>query len=368
MGGGIILLVPSITDLPFSDTTRRSPSDAGPRELGGCAARCAARGRTGAIITIRAGELWLRKRAIANDGCTANLLLVLLTLVFPPALIAWTGASAAKAVSKVASLFLAAIPVALTCPVALICTGVAGIIAHVRQKRPGGCSLDAAFVSSDRTLLATRLPSAMPAIRYCCLSLLAAYALLAAAGCANKTASDSTGFTAQELEQEVFRADSINRDVPYVPTSMNVVDNMLELAGVTNDDVVYDLGSGDGRIVIRAAEKYGARGVGIEIDKELVEEARQNADSAGVADRVTFRQGDLFDADIGEATVVTLYLLPTINLRLRPKLFEELAPGTRVVSHDFDMDEWEHEERIEVGSSAIYFWTIPEEVPTGLQQ
>jgi len=208
----------------------------------------------------------------------------------------------------------------------------------------------------------------MPAIRYCCLSLLAAYALLAAAGCANKTTSDSTGFTAQELEQEVFRADSINRDVPYVPTSMNVVDSMLELAGVTNDDVVYDLGSGDGRIVIRAAEKYGARGVGIEIDEELVEEARQNADSAGVADRVTFRQGDLFDADIGEATVVTLYLLPTINLRLRPKLFEELAPGTRVVSHDFDMDEWEHEERIEVGSSAIYFWTIPEEVPAGLQQ
>jgi SAM-dependent methyltransferase len=166
----------------------------------------------------------------------------------------------------------------------------------------------------------------------------------------------------------VFRADSINRDVPYVPTSMNVVDGMLELAGVTDDDVVYDLGSGDGRIVIRAAEKYGARGVGIEIDEELVEEARQNADSAGVADRVTFQQGDLFDADISEATVVTLYLLPTINLRLRPKLFEELAPGTRVVSHDFDMDEWEHDERIEVGSSALYFWRIPEEAPTHLQQ
>jgi SAM-dependent methyltransferase len=208
----------------------------------------------------------------------------------------------------------------------------------------------------------------MPALRYCCLPLLAACALLAVAGCANKTTSDSTGFTAQELEQEVFRADSINRDVPYVPTSMNVVDGMLELARVADDDVVYDLGSGDGRIVIRAAEKYGARGVGIEIDEELVEEARQNADSAGVADRVTFQQGDLFDADISEATVVTLYLLPTINLRLRPKLFEELAPGTRVVSHDFDMDEWEHDERIEVGSSALYFWRIPEEVPTHLQQ
>jgi len=166
----------------------------------------------------------------------------------------------------------------------------------------------------------------------------------------------------------VFRADSINRDVPYVPTSMTVVDSMLGLTEVTDDDVVYDLGSGDGRIVIRAAEQFGARGVGIEIDGDLVEEARQKADSAGVADRVTFRQGDLFDADISEATVVTLYLLPTINLRLRPKLFEELAPGTRVVSHDFDMDEWEHEERIEVGNSAIYFWTIPDEVPEHLRQ
>ena len=207
----------------------------------------------------------------------------------------------------------------------------------------------------------------MRSIRFCCVVLFAASVITFNVGCGGET-SDSTGLTAEELEQEVFRADSINRDVPYVPTSMNVVDRMLELAEVTEDDIVYDLGSGDGRIVIRAAEKYGAQGVGIEIDGDLVEEARQNADSAGVADRVAFRQGDLFDADISEATVVTLYLLPTINLRLRPKLFEELAPGTRVVSHDFDMDEWEHEQRVEVGNSAIYFWTIPDEVPERLQE
>jgi SAM-dependent methyltransferase len=209
----------------------------------------------------------------------------------------------------------------------------------------------------------------MLVLRWLCRSLLLVLIAVLGVGCGGSDAPEraSSGLSPDELEQEIFRADSINRDVPYVPTSMNVVDSMLELAEVTADDVVYDLGSGDGRIVIRAAEKYGARGVGIEIDDELVEEARQNADSAGVADRVTFRQGDLFDADISEATVVTLYLLPTINLRLRPKLFEELAPGTRVVSHDFSMDEWEHEERIEVGSSAIYFWTIPDAVPAHLQ-
>lgn len=191
--------------------------------------------------------------------------------------------------------------------------------------------------------------------------------LALSAGCGDDP-PESSGLSPQELEQEVFQADSMNRDVPYVPTSMPVVDRMLELAEVTSDDIVYDLGSGDGRIVIRAAEMYGARGVGIEIDEELVEEARQNADSAGVADLVSFQQGDLFDADISEATVVTLYLLPTVNLRLRPKLFEELEPGTRIVSHDFDMDEWRHEQRVEVGGDVIYRWTIPEEVPANLQE
>jgi len=178
----------------------------------------------------------------------------------------------------------------------------------------------------------------------------------------------SSGLTPEELEREVRRADSLNRDVPYVPTSMPVVDRMLELAEVTADDVVYDLGSGDGRIPIRAAQQYGARGVGIEIDEALVEEARQKADSAGVADRVTFRHEDLFNASISEATVVTLYLLPTINLRVRAKLFEELAPGARVVSHDFAMGDWPHEERVEIDGATLYRWTMPEERPARLQQ
>ncbi len=161
--------------------------------------------------------------------------------------------------------------------------------------------------------------------------------------------------------------ESQNSDVPYVPTPKPVVDRMLEMADVDENDVVYDLGSGDGRIVIRAARKYGARGVGIEIDSDLVEEARKNAQEAGVSNLVEFRQGDLFEADISEATAVTLYLLPSVNKELRPKLFEELAPGTPVVSHDFDMDEWESEKRVEMDSDTVYRWTIPEEIPDHLE-
>ncbi len=157
-------------------------------------------------------------------------------------------------------------------------------------------------------------------------------------------------------------------DVPYVPTSKSVVSRMLKLAEVDESDIVYDLGSGDGRIVIQAAKKYGAHGVGIEIDPDLVAEARQNAQSAGVADLVEFRQGDLFEADISEATVVTLYLLPSVNQKLRPKLFEELAPGTPVVSHDFDMGKWAPEETVEMDGDTIYRWTIPEEIPNHLKE
>ncbi|MFB6278627.1 MAG: cyclopropane-fatty-acyl-phospholipid synthase family protein [Salinibacter sp.] len=156
-------------------------------------------------------------------------------------------------------------------------------------------------------------------------------------------------------------------DVPYVPTPEPVVDRMLELADVGPDDVVYDLGSGDGRIVIRAARKYGARGVGIEIDPELVKEARQNAKNAGVSDLVEFRQGDLFKADFSDATAVTLYLLPSVNQKLRPMLFEQLAPGTPVVSHDFDMGKWSPERTVDVSGDTIYRWTIPEEVPDHLK-
>lgn len=184
------------------------------------------------------------------------------------------------------------------------------------------------------------------------------------AGCAQKT---DTTQTAQSEMQEQSSSDQ-EADVPYVPTPQRVVDRMLEMANVTEDDVVYDLGSGDGRIVITAAKTYGARGVGIEIDPERIKEARKNAEEAGVSDLVEFRQGDLFKADISEATVVTLYLLPSVNLRLRPKLFEELEPGTPVVSHDFDMDEWEPEQTVEMNGDTIYLWTIPEEVPEHLRE
>ncbi|CDM65346.1 SAM-dependent methyltransferase [Pyrinomonas methylaliphatogenes] len=148
-------------------------------------------------------------------------------------------------------------------------------------------------------------------------------------------------------------------DVPYVPTPPEVVDAMLRLAAVTKDDVVYDLGCGDGRIVIAAAKKYGARGVGVDIDPQRIREANENARKEGVADRVRFVQQDLFQTDIHDATVVTLYLLPDVNMRLRPKLWRELRPGARVVSHAFTMGDWEPEKTIDVNGRMIYLWTIP---------
>ena len=150
-------------------------------------------------------------------------------------------------------------------------------------------------------------------------------------------------------------------DVPYVPTPQSVVDAMLNMAAVNKNDVVYDLGCGDGRIVITAAKKYGARGVGIDIDPERIKEANANAKEAGVSDRVKFIEQDLFLTDFREASVVTLYLLPDINLKLRPKLLSELKPGTRVVSHAFDMGDWKPDKSVSVDSyRTIYFWVIPE--------
>ena len=135
---------------------------------------------------------------------------------------------------------------------------------------------------------------------------------------------------------------------------------MLELAQVKRDDVVYDLGSGDGRIVITAAKKYGARGVGIELDPALVKKATENAAAAGVSDRVRFVTQDLFTADISQASVVTLYLLQSINERLRPKLVRELKPGTRIVSHVFNMGpEWAPERTVSVERDRIFLWSIP---------
>jgi len=148
-------------------------------------------------------------------------------------------------------------------------------------------------------------------------------------------------------------------DVIFVPTPPDVVDAMLKLAKVTSSDVVYDLGSGDGRIPIAAAKMYGARGVGIDIDPERVREATGNARTSGVADKVTFLAADLFTADISPATVVTLYLLPSLNLKLASKLMSDLKPGTRIVSHAFDMGDWKPQQKQMVSGRPIYLWTIP---------
>lgn len=182
-------------------------------------------------------------------------------------------------------------------------------------------------------------------------------------------AQDRDSLQKREVERlEAAPADTTDKDAPYVPTSQETVERMLEMAGVSEDDVVYDLGSGDGRIPITAAKKFGARGVGIEIDPGLVAKARANAKSAGVSDRVEFRQGDLFEADLSEATVVALYLWPEMNIKLRPKLLQELDPGDRVVSHEFWMGEWDPDATEEEGIDTIYLWTIPEEVPEELLQ
>jgi ribosomal protein L11 methylase PrmA len=165
------------------------------------------------------------------------------------------------------------------------------------------------------------------------------------------------------VEEERPQTQGEEAAVPYVTTPPAVVDAMLSMAGVTESDVVYDLGSGDGRIPIRAATEFGARGVGIEIKPALVEKARARARAAGVEDQVEFRRQDLFEADISAATVVTLYLLPEINLKLRPKLFRALAPGTWVVSHGFDMGAWTPLATKEVQGRRLYLWRIPEEPP-----
>ncbi|HEY9282484.1 MAG TPA: 50S ribosomal protein L11 methyltransferase [Pyrinomonadaceae bacterium] len=163
---------------------------------------------------------------------------------------------------------------------------------------------------------------------------------------------------AQEPQQEV------KRDVPYVPTPQEVVDEMLRMANVGKDDVVYDLGCGDGRLVITAVKKFGAkRGVGVDIDPQRIKESNANAQAAGVGDRVKFVVQDLFKTDIKEASVVTLYLLPDVNLRLRPVLWRDLKPGTRVVSHAFDMGDWQPEKTTSVEGRMIYFWTIPKQPP-----
>jgi SAM-dependent methyltransferase len=147
--------------------------------------------------------------------------------------------------------------------------------------------------------------------------------------------------------------------VPYVPTTPAIVDAMLKLASVSSTDVVYDLGCGDGRIVIAAAKQYGARGVGVDIDPDRITEARANAKAAGVEHLVTFRVEDLFVTDIKDATVVALYLLPSVNRRLIPKLRSDLKRGARVVSNSFDMGtEWPADQRVPIDNTAIFLWKI----------
>ena len=163
-------------------------------------------------------------------------------------------------------------------------------------------------------------------------------------------------------------AEHSQSDVPFIPTPPNVVDAMLKIAGVGARDFVIDLGSGDGRILIAAAKKHGARGFGVDIDGALVNTARQDAQREGVADRVQFLEENLFITELGRATVLTMYLYPRVMAQLMPRLFTELAPGTRVVSHEFEMEGWQPDARVTVPvpgkpygppSSEVYLWIIP---------
>lgn len=159
-------------------------------------------------------------------------------------------------------------------------------------------------------------------------------------------------------------AGPVKLDVIFVATDLEIVKAMLTLAGVTRDDVVYDLGCGDGRIVIAAAKEFGARGVGVDLDPERIREARAHAARAGVGDRATFRVEDLFDADIRDATVVTLFLSPELNARLRPKLVSELRPGTRIVSHRYGIADWVPERTLTVTvletRNWVFLWRVPD--------
>jgi precorrin-6B methylase 2 len=165
---------------------------------------------------------------------------------------------------------------------------------------------------------------------------------------------------ALSFAQQTPQAPLRQPDVIYVPTPPEVVTAMLKVAKVGKNDIVYDLGSGDGRIVIAAVKEFGAaRGTGIDINPVRITEANENAQKAGVTDRVRFLNQDLFETNLSEATVVTLYLLPSLNLKLMPKLMAELKPGTRIVSHSFDMGDWKPEQSLDVNGRMVYFWTIP---------
>ncbi|MFN4088636.1 MAG: methyltransferase domain-containing protein [Alphaproteobacteria bacterium] len=156
------------------------------------------------------------------------------------------------------------------------------------------------------------------------------------------------------------------RDVPYVPTPQEAVTKMLQMADVQPDDLVYDLGSGDGRIVITAVRDFGVkRAIGIDIDPQRIDESYENARKAGVTDRVEFKEANIFEEDFSEADVITMYLLSTVNLRLRPRLLDELRPGTRLVSHQFTMDDWKPDAQATAAGRPLYFWVVPAKVEGG---
>ena len=210
----------------------------------------------------------------------------------------------------------------------------------------------------------------------CLLGVLCLMVALPLVGAAqNPPATPDTLPPGQELPGSVIPAetDTTDKDAPYVATDQRIVRRMLEVADVSEDDVVYDLGSGDGRIPLTAATEYGARGVGVEIDPDLVAKSRAKAKAAGVTDRVEFRQQDLFETTLGDATVVALYLWPEINVKLRPKLLRQLDPGDRIVSHDFRMGEWEPDRVVDAGQdktgmATIYLWVVPEDPPDELMR
>lgn len=151
-------------------------------------------------------------------------------------------------------------------------------------------------------------------------------------------------------------------DVPYVPTPTEVVEKMLELVKPTATDYLIDLGCGDGRIPVTAAKKFGTTGFGIDLNPQRIKEAKENAEQNKVTDKVTFVEGDLFKQDISKATILTLYLLPSVNLKLRPIILDTLKPGTRVVSHDFSMDDWQPDQLEKIGYKSVYFWVVPAKV------
>ena len=194
------------------------------------------------------------------------------------------------------------------------------------------------------------------------------------AGCTtNPNVTTSKPATIDPVAPAVAQAPALRSpDVVYVPTPQAVVDRMLAIANVNSKDVLYDLGSGDGRIPITAAQKFGIRATGIDINPQRINEANINAQTAGVTDRVRFLNQDLFQSKFSDATVVTLYLLPELNIKLRPQLLSQLKPGTRIVSHAFDMGDWKPDrtEQVQVdggGTNTIYFWTVPANPPANLR-